>query len=115
MKLFDIARVCHEANRALSEGLGEIRQPPWADAPEWMRESSRKGVEFAIQYPDATPEDQHVQWVAERLADGWKHGDVKDPLAKTHPCLVPYDKLPREQQLKDQLFRAIVKALTHDS
>jgi hypothetical protein len=38
---------------------------------------------------------------------------VKDPDAKTHPCILPYHELPLEQRLKDSLFMAIVHAL-HD-
>jgi hypothetical protein len=37
---------------------------------------------------------------------------VKDPEAKTHPCLVPYDDLPEYQQLKDRVFLAIRRELT---
>jgi hypothetical protein len=37
---------------------------------------------------------------------------VKDAELKTHPCLVPFEELPKFQQQKDRLFRAIVKALT---
>lgn len=45
------------------------------------------------------------------IADGWEYGPVKDPEAKEHPCLVPFSDLPREQQAKDFLFRAVVRAL----
>lgn len=43
----------------------------------------------------------------------WGYGDVKDPDATppTHPCIVPFDQLPREQQIKDALFRSVVKAV----
>ncbi len=34
-----------------------------------------------------------------------------DPIAKTHPCLVPYGELPPEQKAKDELFLSIVRAL----
>lgn len=35
--------------------------------------------------------------MANKIADGWKYGEAKDPEAKTHPCLVPFDKLPEFQ------------------
>jgi len=47
----------------------------------------------------------------DKLKDGWKHGPVKDPEKKEHPCLIPYDELPKEQQVKDHLFIGVVKAL----
>jgi hypothetical protein len=36
---------------------------------------------------------------------------VKDPEKKEHPCFVPYESLPAEQQAKDHLFKGIVAAL----
>jgi hypothetical protein len=44
-------------------------------------------------------------------AEGWTYGDVKDFGRKTHPTLLPFDELPTDQQLKDRLFIAIVRAL----
>jgi hypothetical protein len=49
--------------------------------------------------------------MAEKLAAGWEYGPVKDAEAKRHPCLVPFNQLPREQQAKDYIFRAVVHAL----
>jgi hypothetical protein len=44
----------------------------------------------------------------QKLDDGWKYGPVKDPEKKEHPCLVSFSELPKEQQAKDFIFRAIV-------
>ena len=49
--------------------------------------------------------------MALKLSQGWKCGPVKDPGIKEHPCLVPHDELPEEQQAKDDLFLAVVRAL----
>jgi hypothetical protein len=48
--------------------------------------------------------------MAEKVAAGWVYGEVKDPDAKppTHPCIVPFEELPPEQQFKDVLFKTIV-------
>lgn len=48
-------------------------------------------------------------WLASCKPSGY--GQVKDANAKTHPCLVPFDQLPRDQQFKDRLFRTIVHAV----
>jgi hypothetical protein len=56
------------------------------------------------------PEQSHESWWAEKQRTGWTYGPVKDAEKKTHPCCVPYAELPREQQRKDALFFAIVKA-----
>jgi hypothetical protein len=106
-----IAAVCHEANRALCYIDDDESQPAWEDAPDWQVESAINGVEHAIRHQDITPEEMHANWMAGKIADGWTYGDVKDPVAKTHPCIRPYDMLPWLQQKKDVLFLAIVRAL----
>jgi hypothetical protein len=107
-----IACVCHEANKAYCETLGDHSQHPWAQADEWQRESARNGVRYALAHPDAPPSTQHDAWRDDKIAEGWTYGPVKDAAAKTHPCMVSYAQLPKEQQRKDALFRAIVAALT---
>lgn len=106
-----IAQVCHEANRALQLIAGDPQpSPPWDEAADWQRQSSIDGV--AAARTGTSPEEQHDAWCEHKRADGWTHGPVKDPEAKTHPCLVPYDQLPADQQAKDHVFVAIVQALT---
>ncbi len=111
MNDYDIAIVCHEANRAYCAVNGDLSQPIWDDAPDWQRESALLGVQHALDNPEARPEDSHKSWLAQKEADGWTYGEVKDPEAKTHPCFVPYEELPAEQQLKDKLFLAVARAL----
>ena len=105
-----IAQVCHEANRAFCESIGDASQKPWDDAEEWQRDSALRGVGFALSHPDAPASSQHDAWLADKERDGWKFGPVKDASIKEHPCMVPYEALPIEQRLKDHLFRAIVRA-----
>ncbi len=105
------AIVCHEANRAYCLLLGDASQPPWRDAPDWQKKSAIAGVRHAWENPDAKPSASHESWLAQKAADGWKYGPVKDPEAREHPCFVPYDQLPREQQRKDALFLAVARAL----
>ncbi len=111
MDVEQIAKVCHEVNRAYCEALGDTSQPSWEDAPEWQRSSAVNGVKFHEANPDAGPDHSHNEWLAEKRAAGWKFGPVKDPEAKEHPCFVPYDELPTEQKAKDFLFRAVVHQL----
>lgn len=103
-----IAKVAHEINRAYCAALGDETQVAWEDAPEWQRASAVAGVEMHLANPDATPEQSHESWLAQKLADGWEYGEVKDAHKKQHPCCVPYDQLPPEQKAKDYLFRAAV-------
>jgi hypothetical protein len=106
-----IAEACHQANKALCTAFGDTSQPDWKDAPQWQRDSAIAGVAFCIENPAAPPSANHDAWMKDKLAGGWKHGAVKDPATKTHPCIVPYDGLPADQKAKDHVFKAIVGAL----
>lgn len=110
MKVEDIARVTHEANRAIQIATGDPAvSPHWEEAPEWQRNSAVDGVEKAL--AGATPEQLHESWCDFKRADGWVHGPVKNEALRTHPCLVPYAELPEDQRAKDAVFAAIVTAL----
>jgi hypothetical protein len=111
METINIARVCHEANRAYCFGIGDESQVPWLNAPQWQKDSAIVGVTKAI--AGATPQQLHESWLAQKVADGWVYGQTKNADAKppTHPCMVPYAELPEEQQRKDALFQAVVTAL----
>jgi hypothetical protein len=107
-----IAPIVHEAVRAYQQSLGEVPNPPWPIAPEWLRASLRDGIEAVLDGSAGTPAQQHEHWMTHRLAAGWVHGTVKNVDTRTHPSLVPYAELPEEEQRKDVLFRAVVLALT---
>ena len=106
-----IARVAHEVNRACCAGLGDDSQPTWEDAPKWLRDNTNKGVTFIREHPTAGPASNHARWMDEKLAAGWSYAPIKDVEKKKHPCMVEFYKLPREQQAKDFIFQAVVKAL----
>lgn len=100
-----IAKVCHEVNRIYCESIGDTSQLPWSEAPEWQKHSAINGVEFFFHNKRVSLADMHDNWAREKYATGWKYGPTKDAEKKEHPCLVPYDELPKQQQLKDK-FRA---------
>ena len=106
----NVAAICHAANHELCLGQGDGSQLPWHEAPHWAKQSAIDGVEFHLNNPEATPSASHENWLAHKEADGWRYGVMKNAITKEHPCMVPYDELPAEQQLKDYLFMAIVKA-----
>jgi excisionase family DNA binding protein len=108
----DIARVVHAANRELQIVQGDpVPSPPWDEAPDYQVREAVAGVQEVLRDPDLTAERSHELWCDRMRADGWVHGDVKDPQRKTHPTLLPFAELPEEQQLKDRLFIAVVRAL----
>ncbi len=108
----DIAEVCHEANKILCESLGDKSQVAWDLAPNWQRNSAIDGVKFNLENPHAPASASHDSWLREKQSTGWKYGEIKDAEKKEHPCFVPYDELPPEQQAKDHLFKGIVSSLS---
>ena len=109
--LYQIAAICHEANRALCAQLGDNSQVAWDDSPQWQRKSAVNGVLFNLAQPNAPASASHDNWLEEKRRAGWSYGPVKDAETKRHPCFVPYENLPREQQAKDHLFKGVVAAL----
>jgi len=107
----DIAEVAHEVNRAYCNGLGDRSQVGWEEAEKWQQESSIHGVIYLAAHPEATPKDLHIAWCRTKRDEGWVWGKKKDADKKTHPCMLPYEELPKEQQIKDALFQAVVKTL----
>lgn len=106
-----IAKVCHEANRTYCKIIGDDSQLPWEESPNWQKESAVTGVIFHMNNPESKPSDSHESWLLEKANAGWKYGKVKNAETKEHPCFVPFELLPIEQQKKDHLFLAIVRAL----
>jgi hypothetical protein len=106
-----IAYVCHQVNKAYCESIGDDSQKDWENSPEWQKLSAINGVNAHLLDPNLSPASSHELWMEEKRNDGWKHGFVKDPVKKEHPCFVPYSELPIEQRTKDYLFKEVVRAL----
>ena len=77
-----IAKICHEVNKAYCESIGDFSQPKWDDAPDWQKESAINGVKFHIYEENSTPSDSHNNWMKEKLENGWKYGKTKNPEKK---------------------------------
>ncbi len=103
--------ICHEVIRLFCAAIGDNSQPPWNEAPDWQKASSITGIRWRLDNPQAPKSGAHDSWMATKIADGWVYGEVKDTEKKTHPCIVPFELLPPEQQVKDSLFCCIIDAL----
>ena len=104
------AKINHEVNLCLNRFYGQEARPAWDKLTEDERHAAFISVQNIIDNPDMTPAESHAKWMEVRLAEGWRYGEVKDPVKKTHPDLVSYSELPDAEKLKDHLFIAIVKA-----
>ncbi len=110
MQKEDIARVCHETNRAYCESQGDFSQPTWENAPDWQKNSAMLGVNLHLS-GEHGPEASHQSWMKQKEEEGWVYGETKNPVLKEHPCMVPFNELPVAQQAKDFIFRGVVHAL----
>lgn len=110
MNKIDIARACHEANKALCEAYGDHSHVDFDSSPPWQKKAVLDGVEFHLS-GDHSPEEGHENWIRHKEQDGWSYGPTKDREKKTHPCMVPYEKLPTMEKAKDRLMASIVKSL----
>jgi hypothetical protein len=109
-----IAKTCHEVNRAYCAAIGDGSQVPWVDAPEWQRHAALMHVRQMLAAPTMTPRQSHEAWLATKQADGWTYGPVKNASQKEHPCCLAYDDLPPAQQAKDALLVAVVHSFLPD-
>lgn len=106
-----VAKACHEANKKYCESIGDFSQPEWESASEQVKQSAFSGVLFALENPEVTPEQMHQNWMRDKVKAGWIYGKEKNEETRTHPCLVPYDKLPEAQRAKDDIFISVVKVM----
>src|SRR5574337_1577156 len=111
MKVIDVAKICHDVNRAYCISIGDNSQESWDNAPEWQKQSVLEGVKIIFNNELYTPEQLHENWMTMKLNNGWKYGAIKDVWEKEHPCLVPFYQLPHEQKIKDYLFISVVNSL----
>lgn len=114
LSLLDIARVCHEANRALQIIAADPAvpiSPPWDDAPKEQKASCIVRIFNVAANAELTLEEFHMAWMRIKIKQGWEYGPIKDKECKLHPCLVPYGDFSAEHKLKEVLFRTIVLAL----
>ncbi len=117
MKNEQIARLTYEADRAIRARMGQT-------LPEWGKhEASLKGEwrskVASLRCKDVraiiTPRVRHETWVKDMFEAGWVQGQKIDHDKKTHPAICPYDNLPEEVHLLDDVFVALVETCTEDN
>jgi hypothetical protein len=114
MNLEQIAQLAHNVNYVYCLQIEDITAKTWDEAPDWQKDSARAGVEMVLkslkQGVAVSPWQTHIEWMKHKTAEGWVYGEKKDATAKTHPCMLPWNELPEQQRLKDQLFIGVVEA-----
>ena len=109
------ARITHEVCRQLNLFYGDAEYRPWQEMNDEEKNRAISGVEMALNDPNLTPEAIHAAWMKTMLADGWRLGEMRDPMKKTHPCIRPYIELDDKDKLKDVLFLAVVRVISNEN
>jgi len=100
--IYEVARL--EAIASSRRIVPEI----WSERDEKFRSQMTEYVEGLRGKQLPTPEVAHDSWWRKYEEMGWKYGKVRDIIAKTHPDMVPFSELTKDQQDKDEIFLALV-------
>ena len=77
-----------------------MKNEPYIPAP--LDTSGEKLPEELMPLVEALSKNVHEVWAQSRLSEGWTYGECRDDVAKTHPCLVPYEELPEIEKAYDR-------------
>ena len=70
--------------------------------PQPIDTSDIKLNEEVEQLVELIARNVHEVWAKSRMEQGWTYGTERSDLLKTHPCLIPYEKLPEEEKQYDR-------------
>ena len=111
LKLEEAAKIIHET---LSHYKKENNNPViinWDQASPEKKQSTIDGIKYHLLNPTASGKDSHDSWMNQKIANGWSYGETKDPIKKSHPNLVPYDRLDDHTKSLDHIFSGLVNSL----
>lgn len=82
-----------------------INPEPWEERDKAFRMNMIRAVEKQCGPGRViSVETLHDNWVKAYEKMGWKYGKKRDPIAKTHPDMVPFNRLGKKEQEKDWVF-----------
>lgn len=105
-----VAKAIYEATRIEARWSERSIVPEkWEDRDEKFRKNM---VDIVVKYLAMdklpTPEEAHDSWTEAYLKMGWKYGKARDIVKKTHPDMVPFNDLPKDEKDKDSIFLSFV-------
>ena len=104
-----VARLVLEVVNTYKRAIGfpETPIPPIGETSERLQ-GVVQGVLREWVAPSQSAKENHDNWCAQMLNDGWGYGDVIDEEKKTHPALTQWDYVPLWYQCNDLIFLNIV-------
>lgn len=68
-----------------------------------------------LELSEILAKNTHEVWAKGRVDEGWKYGEKRDDVLKTHPGLVPYEELSEQEKEYDrrtseETLKLIIKA-----
>ena len=103
------ARFVYDAARLQAMAVGAPVVPePYNERDGTFQAQFREIIERQMgEMRSGSPAELHGGWVQAYIGMGWHYGTVRDTEAKTHPDMVPFDKLEKREQDKDAVFIAL--------
>lgn len=101
--IYEAARI-----EAIASGR-RIVPEKWQERDDAFKEQMTDYVEGLRGKTLPAPEEAHNSWWRKYIEMGWKYGAVRDTVEKTHPDMVPFNKLPKDEREKDEIFLALVE------
>lgn len=99
----------YEVARMQAAAVGAPVVPePWSARDDAFRDQFVDVIKM-MTGPDrkSDPEELHNDWWDKYKEMGWVYGRERDPVAKTHPDMVPYNELGWREKNKDAVFVAL--------
>ena len=100
--------VYNGARLAALAAKAPIIPEPWRDREQAFKDQFLKVIERQCgPQRSKSPAELHGSWWQAYIDMGWVYGEKRDPVAKIHPDMVPYDQLGQLEQVKDAVFVAL--------
>ena len=100
--IYEVARL-----EAIASGRSIVPEL-WSERDEKFRSQMTEYVESLRGKALPTHEEAHDSWWRKYEEMGWVYGAVRDTEKKTHPDMVPFNDLPKDERDKDEIFLALV-------
>jgi hypothetical protein len=111
IKMIEIIAECiYEATRKEAEWSGRSIVPEhWSKRDKKFKKQMIGIIQKYLALKKLpSPKEAHDYWMKAYLDMGWKYGKIKDSKKRTHPDLVPYNQLPKDERDKDAIFLAFI-------